>query len=50
MLLDDFLEAGVVQLRVFRQVVNISDDVADISLQQLKVFLKIWILLILRLV
>lgn len=39
MLLDDLLEARVVQLRELGQVVHIGDDVAQVLLQQLEVVL-----------
>ena len=39
MLLDDLLEASIVQLGELGQVVHIGDDVAQILLEQLKVLL-----------
>ena len=40
MLLDDLLEAGVVELGIFGQIVYIGNNVTQVSLEQLKVLLK----------
>jgi len=41
MLLDDLLETCVVQLGVLGQIVDISNDVAEIGLEQLKIILEV---------
>jgi hypothetical protein len=38
-LLDDLLEAGVVQLRELGQIVDVGDDVAQVLFQQVEIFL-----------
>lgn len=43
MLLDDLLETGIVELRVFGEIVDIGYNIAEISFEQLEILLETFV-------